>query len=261
MIVITGPGRSGTSFLAEIYNELGFSPGGTWDEANRGGWESPAITDQNQALLRELGVTAYGPPGMYKSLSDILGNRLAATIKNRSTEEQRQRLRRRLDRLPLRKAATLSVIPFGRTPGISDSAGPALRRLAAEYEIAKDPLFSWTLPVWLGAGADISHVIISTRNVDEALASHDASSHWHFRSASDAKNSLLYSLGVTTWSCLDHGVPFTNLRYPDFLEDVRALYDALVFPREVSFDQFEKAFGNVYRPTLVNAYRRDQSDS
>lgn len=256
MIVITGPGRSGTSFLAGIYHELGFSPGGAWVEANRGGWESPDITERNQFLLRELGITAYGPPGRYKQLSEFLGDRLARTIKNRSTDEQRQRWRHAVDKLPFRNAAALSLIPFEHSRAVVEATGPSLRKVAAEYAVAKDPLFSWTLPIWLAAGADVSHVVISTRNIDEALASHDASSHWQFRSASDAKNSLLYSLGATIWSCLDHGVPFSFVRYPDFLDDVRGLYDALVFPSDVSFETFEATFRAVYRPTLVNAYKR-----
>jgi hypothetical protein len=258
LIVITGPGRSGTSFLAGIYKELGFSPGGTWDEANRGGWESPEITHCNQALLRRLGVTAYGPPERYRELSDFVGARLAGAIKGRLTEERRQKVRRAAERLPFRAAAKPTLIPFDLADEIIADEGAELRRLAAAYSVAKDPLFSWTLPIWLATGADVSHVIISTRDVDDALASHDVSEHWQFKSSSDAKNSLLYSLGVTIWSCLDRGVPFTLVRYPDFLDDVRALHGDLVFPDDVSYDKFDEAFRRVYRPALVNAYRRDQ---
>lgn len=261
MIVVTGPGRSGTSFLAEVYHELGFSPGGKWEEANRGGWEDPAITNCNQSLLRELGVTAYGPPGNYKELSEFLGNRLATSIKRRLAADRRQRLRRAADRLPIRRASNLSLIPFQRVDDVIASAGPSLRELADAYQVTKDPLFSWTLPIWLGAGANVSHVIIATRNVDEALASHEASEHWHFRSGSDAKNSLLYSLGATVWSCLDRGVPFTLVRYPDFLDEPAELYRALVFPGDVTYEDFERAFHQVYRPSLVNAYRRKRGRS
>ncbi len=258
--MITGPGRSGTSFLAGIFKELGFSPGGSWDEANRGGWESPEITHRNQALLRRLGVTAYGPPERYRELSDFVGGRVAQAIKDRLPQERRQKLRRVAERLPFQAAAKPTLIPFDLADEIIGDERADLRRLAATYSVAKDPLFSWTLPIWLGAGADVSHVIISTRNVDDALASHDASEHWQFKSSSDAKNSLLYSLGVTIWSCLDRGVPFTFVRYPDFLDDVRGLHDSLVFPDEVTYDQFEAAFSRVYRPALVNAYRRDQDE-
>ena len=48
----------------------------------------------------------------------------------------------------------------------------------------------------------------------------------------------------------------TLVRYPDFLKDTRALHESLVFPRLVTAEQFEQAFRTVYRPGLVNAYRR-----
>ena len=37
MIVITGPGRGGTSLIASLYRELGFDQGGEWfDDTNAG---------------------------------------------------------------------------------------------------------------------------------------------------------------------------------------------------------------------------------
>ena len=62
MIVITGPGRSGTSLIGEIYERLGFNPGGSWSDDNNAGREAPEVVEENKLLLRLLGITAYGPP-------------------------------------------------------------------------------------------------------------------------------------------------------------------------------------------------------
>ena len=63
MIVITGPGRSGTSFLAQLYRELGFDPGGEWVPEIEGGFEPPEVVDVNERILAAVGVSPMGAPG------------------------------------------------------------------------------------------------------------------------------------------------------------------------------------------------------
>lgn len=54
MLVITGPGRSGTSVLALFCQKLGYDPGGQWNASVDAGLEHPQVVTINDALLGEL---------------------------------------------------------------------------------------------------------------------------------------------------------------------------------------------------------------
>lgn len=53
MLIITGPGRSGTSLLAQFCKELGFDPGGEWHDGVNAGMEFPVVVRINDAILKE----------------------------------------------------------------------------------------------------------------------------------------------------------------------------------------------------------------
>ena len=62
MIIITGPGRSGTSLVAELYRDLGFDPGGAWNAEISAGREAEDIVRANLKIMHGLGVGMLGPP-------------------------------------------------------------------------------------------------------------------------------------------------------------------------------------------------------
>ena len=53
MLIITGPGRSGTSLLAQFCKDLGFDPGGEWYDGVNAGLEYPVVVRINDAILKE----------------------------------------------------------------------------------------------------------------------------------------------------------------------------------------------------------------
>jgi hypothetical protein len=55
MIIITGPGRAGTTFLAMLYRELGFDPGGRWNPLFNAGMEAREFRQLNSQLNETLG--------------------------------------------------------------------------------------------------------------------------------------------------------------------------------------------------------------
>ena len=57
MIIVTGPGRSGTSVLSKIYDKLGFEVPGPWnyDQNVNAGYEIPEVARLNYKMLTELG--------------------------------------------------------------------------------------------------------------------------------------------------------------------------------------------------------------
>src|SRR5262245_40217451 len=61
VIVISGPGRSGTSFIADLYRNLGFDPGGRWEHDKRAGLEERQVVKMNAALCQAL-AAPMGPP-------------------------------------------------------------------------------------------------------------------------------------------------------------------------------------------------------
>jgi hypothetical protein len=54
MIVITGPGRSGTSVLAQFCLKMGHDPGGSWHDCVDAGMEHPRVAAINDALFLEV---------------------------------------------------------------------------------------------------------------------------------------------------------------------------------------------------------------
>ena len=63
MIVITGPGRSGTTFLAMLYRELGFDPGGRWNPLLNAGMEARQFSEFNNELGSGPGNGRCSPEG------------------------------------------------------------------------------------------------------------------------------------------------------------------------------------------------------
>jgi hypothetical protein len=214
MIVITGPGRSGTSVLAAVYKELGFDPGGTWVERTSAGLEDPRFFSLNNRVAAQLGMT------MLKRLP-----KAAAAAPDEEVTFQ-----------PARWELLEEVVAHNRE---------AMLELARETEVVKDPRFSYLLPVWLAAGAAIGHVVITTRAMEAMVASRLAAKQTEL-SPSEVRNSLTYAIGVISTTVIDHEIPHTWLRFPDFLEDHAALYDVLPFPRPVERERFTEVAARLF---------------
>jgi len=220
MIVITGPGRSGTSALAEVYKQLGFDPGGAWVERTRAGLEDPRFFSLNNRLAAQLGMTM-------------------------------------LKRFPRRAPAadddevTFEPADWNRLDGVVAHNRDAMLEAARSTEVVKDPRFSYLLPVWIAAGASIDHVVITNRDMDAMVASRLAAGQTEM-SASQVRNSLTYALDVVSTAVEEHDIPHTWLRFPDFLGDPAVLYDVLPFPAQVERDRFTEVAMAVFDPGLVH---------
>ena len=206
MIVITGPGRSGTSVLAQVYKELGFDPGGAWIERTSAGLEDPRFYSLNNRLAAQLGMT------MLKRLP-----RAAAA----AADEE----------------VTFRPAQWQLLDGVVEQNRQAMVELARDTEVVKDPRFSWLLPVWIAAGAPIDHVVITTRDIDAMVASRLAAGQTELPAA-EVRKSLTYALAVITAAVNDNEIPHVWLKFPDFLRDPGGLYDVLPFPRPVGREPF-----------------------
>ena len=251
MIVITGTGRSGTSFVAQLYGELGFDPGGIWFPEFNAGYENADTFTQNAHIVRELGLT-------------ILSDRSALEAIRRKLNDPADPphgrvswwLGNTLERIGLRclgkRPEQLDLVPWERFDEVVAARRPQLVETARQVRIAKDPQFCWTLRAWAAAGAQIDHVIVCVRNLDAVVESRFAAQQLLFKTRSQAKNSLAYGFGLCMTAIYDYRLPHALVRFPDFLEEPAQLYEAMRFPEPVPFDRFNEAFSKIASANLVH---------
>ncbi len=79
MFVITGSGRSGTSFAAKMANGLGIHPGGGWSERINAGLEDPDVARMNDAIHKRL--QEVDPSIVVEEFRDQIKNVTAMLIK------------------------------------------------------------------------------------------------------------------------------------------------------------------------------------
>ena len=256
MIVVTGPGRSGTSFVASLYRELGFDPGGPWRPNDNAGLEDSAFVKVNEELLEALGTTValgrQAPRGRWGNRGRRVDRSLSADG-SRVPEWLSDPLARSVDwsrykRWPLR------ALDWSKLDDVTRDYGDRLRTLCDGVEVVKDPRFCWTLPVWFASGAPITAVVLSLRGLD-AIVDSRISAFGHLvgeYGRSWAKNDFAYGIGLAVAAACEHRVRLEILRFPDFLEDPLALYAQLPLPRPLTAEEFELAFERVRDRSLVH---------
>jgi hypothetical protein len=258
VIVITGPGRSGTSLLARLYQELGFDPvegGGGWEEPIRGGLEDIEVGRLNLEIIRALKMQARPSP-----LAD--------------------RAKRLLDRRPpgggreategggALGAPSLRIAVLQRTIGrrirlqswddldaVAERFGEQLRELAARRAVVKDPQFCQTLAVWAAAKAPIEQVVISLRETTATAQGLLELGHLPAWARQSAPNHVAYRVGLLMTAVVDHRLPHVVVRFPDFLHEAESLYDSLCFPAPVDRERFLEVFAALVNPGLVHNWR------
>jgi len=238
VIVITGVGRSGTSFLAQVYRELGFDPGGRWMPAVSAGFEDDDVVAANELVAHDLGLLFLGGP--------------RPMAPKRAGEGFLAGLR---PRRPSSSPDGFDTIEPDRIGPAVDHHRDRLRALAAAHVVVKDPRFCWTLPVWLRAGAGIDHVVLSTRAMGAVIASRRAAGHLRYRTEAAATNELLYGLGVCVAALSEYDVPHSVVRFPHVLDCPESLLSTLPFPEPVPADRITEAVRSVARRDLVHDWR------
>lgn len=251
MIVITGPGRSGTSFLAKVYRELGFDPGGWWQAEVSAGFEHKDVWALNQTLQRELGVSAGERRGG-KALA-------AATTALRASDGHvppgiRAPFVRALEAVRYHRSKP-DLIHWNLIEQVARGYGEQMRTLARERAVAKDPQFCFTMAAWLAAGAEVEAIVLMVRPLDAMVDSRVRAGMYGPRAADWAKNNYPYGIGLLLAAATEYRVPVSVLRYPDFLEDPEGTYGSLSFPEARTREEFLEAFSKVRDPSLVHDRR------
>jgi hypothetical protein len=251
VIVITSPGRAGTSFLALLYRELGFDPGGEFHPHLFAGVENRSFTRINVELASILG-TVPAPRLGTNSFKKL--EWLRARTANRLPHSLQGPLTSLVESVRYRRN-TQDLMDWSKLQLLVDQRGEELRRLAAETRVVKDPRFCWTLCVWLASGASISSVVVPLRPLDAMVESRVRAGMIPRATSTWAKNNFAYGIGLLMAAVMEYRVPLTLLRFPDFLSDPRGLYEQLPFPEARTWEEFNDAFYKVHDASLVHDRR------
>lgn len=220
MIVITGPGRSGTSFLADLYRNLRFDPGGGWQDTIRAGREQKDVVAINSAIMEELNVPRAGRAEIGEQRWDSISEQAA-----RYSAQMRS----------IAEAWEVVKDPrFTWTLRAWLEAGAKIDHVVVTLRPIKDVVQSAV------------HAGMAKPTREDAT--NVMSSHMMFRIGC-----LLTTLG-------EYQVPHTTLSFPAYLSDPEQLYRSLVFPRPVKYSKFEKVLRKTFKPGLVTFGAETLSD-
>ena len=244
VIVITGPGRSGTSFLAGLYRELGFDPGGGWREAVNAGLEDKEFTEVNTAVAASLG--AVPAPGIGPSRLRWVSRRT-----RKLPSSVRGPLDRAIDTVRYRPKK-IDVIEWSRLDEVVEEFGPTMRSLAARTAVVKDPRFSWTMHAWLASGADVSDMVLALRPLDSMVTSRIRGGWIREPARTWATANFAYGIGLAVSAASQYHLPVHQLLFPQFLNDPEGLYRQLPLPEERTWEEFHAAFTALRDDSLVH---------
>jgi hypothetical protein len=282
MIIVTGVGRSGTSFLARLYGELGFDPGGGWDAALNAGLEAPDVVRANRAIMWDLGVglpvdgdlerdrLVRIPDGLEagrlvqddgQTERDRLSSRVVSLVPRRLRDVARGRSSwiaatvRATVRDPLRgRRVAPRAVRWDRYQRVVDAHRSRITTLVRSHQIVKDPRFCWTVGVWAAAGADIDHVLVCVRNLQATVDSRRAANHFP-KEARHVPNTLVYGLGLCLAEIHSHRLDHDVVRFPDFLNAPEALFESMRFPAAVERERFLQVFQQLSDENRVHDWR------
>jgi hypothetical protein len=247
VIIVTGPGRAGTSFLAMLYRELGFNPGGKWNPDVNAGLEAKRFADLNMEVASALGTVAA--PGVGPRTL----RRVSRSVK-RLPDAAKAPINSALTLVRYRKN-TIDPMDWSRLDAVVERYGERMRSLAAETQVVKDPRFCWTLQAWLASGAAVDSLVLALRPLD-AMAQSRIKAGWIPEEARTwATNNFAYGIGLALSAVSEYRVPLEILRFPDFLSEAEQLYEHLPLPEERSWDEFKAAFDRLRDDSLVHDRR------
>jgi hypothetical protein len=221
MIVITGPGRSGTSFLAQLYKALGSDPGGEWDKKIRAGYEEAEVVEINTLLCRELNAPVGPPPK--PPLGAQRWDRVSELAERHGPDLHRLAATRPVVKDP-RFVWTLRVWLEAKVP---------VEHVVLTFRRPDDVIES---AEYAGMGQPKANV--------EAL--------------NQARSVVIYRMGSVITALGEYGTPHSLLWFPDYLSEPEKVFEALAFPQPIERERFLKVFRKTVNPKHVHFGTKDR---
>lgn len=212
MIVITGPGRSGTSFLAALYRSLKFDPGGGWRDDVRAGYEEFETVKINDELCKRLSVQFGTPRPPFGSerwdLVPALAESFGPEMRDLSTRWEVVKDPRFCWTLPVWAMAEARI----------DHVVVTLRR--------------------------VDDVVASGQHAGMANAE-------DLQDVNKRCSTVMFRVGALLTALREYQLPHTVLMFPDYLADPERLYHQLVFPGPVTKRKFRRALKKTLKPEYI----------
>lgn len=195
MIIISGSGRSGTSFAAECFQSAGVDVGGEWLEETRSGWEHPDVVKVNQDINAIVG---------FLECRDVI-------------------------HLP-------------------DELKERVRKLSAERNVVKDPLFSYTLEAWIHLG-QVDRVIHMERPISEVTLSAGVID------PNPTMERYMSRVGGLTMACDRHQIERQVIVFPEVL-DINTIHaKRLIFQIGLVTGDYDRA-----KEVVKDTARKEEND-
>lgn len=258
MIVITGPGRSGTSIMAQLYIEMGFRAHGemSWSDSIRAGFEARDVVDLNRAILKELGATDLAPRGsalIQKAAAAVA--KVGRRVRRISGPYSPLRIETRLNDMAARleyARRRFNGVRWDHIEQIAQTYGAQIKATSERHELVKDPRFTWTLPVWLRAGASIDAVIVCVRDIATMVQSRIDAGMIPKAARISASDNFVYGIGILLTTLVLHDIDFVVLPFPRYLDDAAELYRKLPARAKSDYASFARAFRATVQPGLIH---------
>ena len=157
------------------------------------------------------------------------------------------------DRPHLPQSKDLRLLRWERMDRAVHEHGALLRRLELDSTRREGPALSVHARGLAPGGADIDHVLVSLRDLDAAMKSKVAAGYEEERVELRAPElARVRNRGYSLTPILTHDVAYSLVRFPDFLKEPEALYEAMRFPGPVEQAAFLEAFERIAHPDMVH---------
>jgi hypothetical protein len=203
--------------MADLYRNLGFDPGGGWEDDKRAGLEERDVVKMNTKLCEELGAPIGPPPrtplgkqrwDRVAELADKHGKKLRKLAEGRDVVKDPR---------------------FCWTLRVWVAAGAPISHIVLTLRKVEDVI---------GSAAHAG----MRKPVDEVSA----------EQLNDARSTVTYRIGAVLTAAAESGLPYSTLWFPGYLSDPEGLYASLSFPKPLSLDAFMEGFRKTVKPDFVN---------
>ena len=112
------------------------------------------------------------------------------------------------------RRATPDLMDWSALERVARRYGEAMRNLAKDRSVVKDPRFCWTLGAWLAGDVPVEAVVLAIRPLEAMADSRVKAGMYSPRARDWARHNYCYGLGLLMTTATQYRLPLTTLRFP-----------------------------------------------